>query len=88
TVYEPLGDVAEPAARAGVAEPADELSAWHDALAAYRAQRWGEAEAALARLLQQHSGHTLYTLYAQRVREFQQQPPGADWDGSTRFDHK
>lgn len=51
-------------------------------LAAYRAQNWHEA----LRLTQEcakfeNAPQELYELYAKRVREFEANPPTADWDG-------
>jgi adenylate cyclase len=52
-------------------------------LAAYRSQKWDEAESLLAQCRQAdlHLGK-LYDLYAERISAFRQNPPGADWDGT------
>lgn len=56
----------------------------HDRMmAAYRGQRWDEAEAALAeaRGLAPPRLKGLYTLYAERIAQFRAEPPPADWNG-------
>ena len=53
-------------------------------LAAYRAQRWDEADAAIAAcraLGAEHALDALYRLYAERVAAFRSAPPPPDWDG-------
>jgi adenylate cyclase len=50
------------------------------ALAAYRAQRWDEAEAIL-NALQAESPSKLYVLYLERLGHLRDNPPGTDWDG-------
>jgi adenylate cyclase len=65
-----------------------ELAQWHAALALVRAQRWDEAQAAIAQLQADAPSSVLYALYAGRVRRYREQPPGADWDGVTTFDTK
>ncbi len=55
----------------------------HDAmLAAYRAQDWEGARAALAACRQCGARLApLYTLYEERVAYYAAHPPGRDWDG-------
>jgi len=62
----------------------DELAAWHEALALYRAARFPEALARFEALAARRS-HGLYGLYAGRCRALEAQPPGPDWDGV--FEH-
>jgi len=61
------------------------LAALHaDFLAAYRAQDWPAARAALdaaAPAGQAWSLSALYELYGARIDEYEAAPPGADWDG-------
>jgi adenylate cyclase len=83
TIYEPIGLPQEVGA-----EAQDELRLWSLALAAYRAQDWDTAEANLAKLQRLAPGNGLYKLYAERVAEFRQTPPPADWDGVTTFHEK
>jgi class 3 adenylate cyclase/CHASE2 domain-containing sensor protein len=63
-----------------------ELEAAHaDMLAAYRGRDWRAAEAGIAacrRLCRPlRDLDALYDLYAERIREFVSDPPGAAWDG-------
>lgn len=51
-------------------------------LAAYRAQRWDEAAAALARARASAPDLAmLWDLYAERISGYRQDPPGPEWDG-------
>lgn len=53
-------------------------------LAAYRGQRWDEAQEKLdacRKLIDGVEVGGLYDLYAMRVKEFMAAPPGPDWDG-------
>lgn len=51
-------------------------------LAAYRAQRWDEAEAEISEGLEAAPELTrLYELYRRRIAIFRTNPPGPDWDG-------
>lgn len=56
------------------------------AFAAYRAQRWEEALAVLAGQPGEPDGPDRVLM--ERCRHCQAQPPGADWDGVTRFHTK
>jgi adenylate cyclase len=82
-IFEPLG-------RAGdVAQPVlDEITAWSDALALVRAQRWDEAEQRIGALHMAHPARGLYELYLSRIAHYRQHPPGAAWDGVTTFETK
>jgi len=82
-IFEPVGPVE---ALDGPARA--ELAGWHEALALVRAQRWSEAEHALASLRALAPGSTLYALYADRVAFYRAHPPGPGWDGVTSFDTK
>lgn len=57
------------------------------ALAAYRAQRWDEAEA-LLNALQSETPSKLYALYIERLTHLRANPPGADWDGVWIYEAK
>jgi len=77
-VHALLGDAAlaaDPAYRAHAAR--------HGALlAAFRSQRWAEAEGLLAGCRAYDPRLAgLYDLYAERLRRYAEAPPGADWDG-------
>ena len=51
-------------------------------LAAYRSQRWDEAQALIAGLrLRKNSNQVLYDLYMERIAEYLINPPEPDWDG-------
>ena len=51
-------------------------------LAAYRAQRWGEARDLIKACRPLWNGlGELYDLYARRITIFEDDPPGADWNG-------
>jgi len=63
------------------------VEAWHEALAAYRAQRWDHAEEQLRALLQDDP-HPLYDLYLKRISFLRHNPPGPAWDGVTTFETK
>ncbi|MEO5338141.1 MAG: adenylate/guanylate cyclase domain-containing protein [Magnetospirillum sp. WYHS-4] len=62
-----------------------DLRAAHDGLlAAYRAQDWTAAKARLAdcrRLMDGYNMAGYYEMMDERVAEFEQNPPGAEWDG-------
>jgi adenylate cyclase len=78
TVYALLGD--ETVAASDAFKSLQSMQAGF--LAAYRGQRWDEAEAqadALARSNPTLSG--LYALFRTRIAELRANPPGADWDG-------
>ncbi|WP_432240458.1 CHASE2 domain-containing protein [Herbaspirillum robiniae] len=81
-IYEPLATEAEldPELRA-------EVGQWHAALAALRAQRWDEAEAAIL-ALREKNARGLYDLYLERITHYRSDPPPADWDGVTTFETK
>ena len=51
-------------------------------LAAYRAQRWEECEAAMVELRQLRPHlYGLYDLYEERIADYRENPPGENWDG-------
>ena len=61
------------------------MAAQTEMLAAYRAQDWSGASAAIADCRALAAGHWdldgLYDLYEARLAEYRAAPPGADWDG-------
>jgi adenylate cyclase len=69
-------------------EVKEELELWDQALQAYRAQDWSQADSLLARLQSLNSGKYLYQLYAQRVASMRLLPFDPDWDGATNFETK
>jgi len=70
------------------AELRDELAAWHQALALWRARRFAEFEPAIQALQARNANYYLYRLYAERLAFLLRSPPGPDWDGTTAFDVK
>lgn len=66
----------------------EQLKQWEQALAAYRAQQWDDAEALLKGLERAQPEVRLFGIYLQRVAEFRLDPPGPAWDGVKKFDSK
>ena len=66
----------------------DEIKLWHQALKAYRAQDWDEAEKDLVNVQRMSPDCRLYQLYLERVGQCRIDPPGPDWDGVTAFKTK
>ena len=81
-IYEPLGVEGE-VSQAML----DENKLWNQALRAYRAQDWDQAELTLMNL-SRSSPHKLYEVYAERIAHYRKEPPGEEWDGSWKFDTK
>ena len=82
-IYEPLGREGEPS-RAEL----DELKQWGHFLRTFRAQDWDSAEVALLNLSRANSRYLYEKVYAERIAQYRKEPPGADWDGSWKFDTK
>jgi adenylate cyclase len=59
-----------------------------EGLAAYRARRWDDARRAFQSALEAAPGDGPSMALAQRVENFQADPPPADWDGAWRLDQK
>ncbi len=57
-------------------------------LVAYRARQWGEADAALARLLARAPGDGPAAVLRERVRALASDPPPGDWDGAYEQQNK
>jgi adenylate cyclase len=81
-IYEPLGEEGKVAK-----DDLDELKLWNQALRAYRAQDWDQAEVALMNL-NRIKPRYLYELYAERIGHLRKAPPGEGWDGVTTFETK
>ena len=64
------------------------IDQWHQALAAYRSQRWDEAQALLTTLQQVRPEEKLWDIYLERVADYRLNPPGDNWDGVKKFDSK
>jgi adenylate cyclase len=82
-IYEPLGLV-------GQVDPATvaQSETFDQALKAYRAQNWDQAEMQLAELSALAPDAKLCKLFLERVAFFRDNPPGADWDGAFTFETK
>jgi len=81
-IYEPLGLEGQ-VAKADL----DELKLWNQALRAYRAQDWDQAELTLLNLSRIQPRY-LYDLYTKRIEHCRKEPPGEGWDGVTTFETK
>ncbi|MGE5466698.1 MAG: adenylate/guanylate cyclase domain-containing protein, partial [Ignavibacteria bacterium] len=81
-IFEPVGAEGQVAP-----EALAEIGRWNEALQAYRAQEWDKAEGLLHEL-SRTSPHKLYEVYLERIAHYRNDPPGADWDGSWKFDTK
>jgi adenylate cyclase len=83
TVFEIIGRAGE------LSEKQVELLArYAEGLAAYRARRWDDARQAFRAALEAVPGDGPSNAMAQRVENFQANPPPADWDGAWRLDQK
>ena len=81
-IYEPVGEEGKVAR-----EDMEEIKLWNQALRAYRAQDWDQAELTLMNL-QRMKPRYLYDLYVKRVEHLRKEPPGESWDGVTVFETK
>lgn len=81
-IFEPLGLEGQVSK-----EVLEENRLWNQALRAYRAQDWDQAEVALLNLSRAHPHH-LYEVYQERIAHYRKEPPGEGWDGSWKFDTK
>ncbi|MCG2583032.1 CHASE2 domain-containing protein [Massilia sp. TS11] len=81
-IFEPVGKASELGP-----EVIAEIGRWHAALALVRQQRWDEAERSL-HALQAERPCGLYQLFLERIAVYREDPPGADWDGVTKFETK
>jgi adenylate cyclase len=55
---------------------------------AYRAQQWDDARNAFVAVLEAVPGDGPSITLLKRIDNLQQNPPGADWDGSWRLENK
>ncbi|MCZ7565289.1 MAG: adenylate/guanylate cyclase domain-containing protein [Burkholderiales bacterium] len=82
-IYEPVGP------EGAVGKPrAEELRLWQQALKAYRAGDWDQAELALFNMQRLYPQIPLYEIYAGRVARLRAHPPAGRWDGVTTFAEK
>jgi class 3 adenylate cyclase len=83
TVFEIIGRAGE------LSEKQLELLArYAEGLAAYRARRWDDARRAFQAAIEAVPSDGPSQAMAQRVENFQANPPPADWDGAWRLDQK
>jgi len=83
TVYEPIGLESELGR-----EMPGELKLWNQALRAYRAQQWDQADVSLLNLQRMNPGCDLYRRFSEKVTQKRSSPPPQDWDGVTVFSEK
>jgi adenylate cyclase len=83
TIYEPIG--IDGAVDKSVM---DEIRLWNQALKHYRSQDWDQAELQLINLQRMNPECHLYPIYIEKVAEHRAHPPGAGWDGVTKFETK
>lgn len=82
-IYQPLGLIGQVPPQIVAA-----TELYHRALAAYRQQHWDEAASMLNDLQAESPEDQLYQLYQQRISQYRQDPPAADWDCVYEFDSK
>ncbi len=58
-----------------------ELASYHQALDCYFQQNWDAALSAMEQLHQADPDKKIYKLYIERISQFKENPPPADWDG-------
>lgn len=78
-IFEPIGPRS-----AITGEQKQQLVRHKQAMLYYRQQNWDSAEREFF-ALQQASKKPVYALYLNRIAQYRNNPPGADWDGVTRF---
>jgi adenylate cyclase len=64
------------------------LSGYAEGLRLYRAQKFGEAGLQFESLLARFPGDGPSALFVRRCQEMQESPPGRDWDGVFKMEHK
>lgn len=82
-IYELMG-----AGGDGVVAPAELLAGWASAMAMYRAREFSLAIEAFDRLLDMDPTDGPASIYADRCRDLQEDPPAPDWDGVYVMTHK
>lgn len=83
SIYELVGtaDTVSPAKEA-------ELVLFASALAAYRQQDWLRAREQFTQLLETCDNAALHQVFLQRIKHYEDNPPGPDWQGVYTFDKK
>ncbi|MRR49763.1 MAG: adenylate/guanylate cyclase domain-containing protein [Rhodocyclaceae bacterium] len=82
-IYEPVGLEGQVSK-----DDLDELKLWNQALRAYRAQDWDQAEVALMNLMRIKPRYLYEKVYSARIAHYRKEPPGDGWDGVTTFETK
>ena len=83
TIYQPMGYE-----NALSAQEKERILQWNEFIELYRKQAWDHAQACLETLMQAEPNCFLYEVYAERINAMRANPPGADWDGVTKYDSK
>ena len=83
SIYELVGtaDTVTPAKQ-------EELALFASALAAYRQQDWLRAREQFTQLLETCDNTHLHQVFLQRIKHYEDNPPGPDWQGVYTFDKK
>jgi adenylate cyclase len=83
TIYQPMGyeNVLS-------AQEKERISQWNTFIELYRKQDWDLAQASLDDLIRSEENCFLYEVYAERMNAMRANPPGAGWDGVTKYDSK
>jgi adenylate cyclase len=76
SIFEPLGPAADIPKNLQ-----DELEIYKQALKYYRTQQWDLSELQFLNLAKAATRPHLYQMYAQRIADFRNNPPGKNWDG-------
>ena len=66
----------------------EELALFASALAAYRQQDWPRAREQFTQLLETCDNTHLHQVFLQRIKHYEDNPPGPDWQGVYTFDKK
>ncbi len=83
TVYEPIGLESEIGSTMQ-----EEFRLWNQALRAYRALQWDQADVHLLNLQRMSPECRLYAKFSEKVTQMRRNPPPPDWSGVTSFDEK
>jgi adenylate cyclase len=83
TIYQPMGYESVLSD-----QEKERISQWNAFIELYRKQDWDLAQARLDHLIQSEANCFLYEVYAERMNAMRANPPGAGWDGVTKFDSK
>ena len=83
TIYEPMGYD-----NALSDQEKERILQWNAFIELYRQQDWDLAQARLDHLIQSEANCFLYEVYSERINAMRANPPGAGWDGVTKFDSK